>query len=82
MEVLKHGKIYENAVVICEHCGCVFRYDLADTRDSSMFGDSDRAIYVNCPECDKPHILGHKIEWVVSVRKATDQERPERKERE
>ena len=77
MEVIKHGKIYENAVVACENCGCVFRYEAKDTWDSSMFGDSDGAIFVNCPECNKPHVLGHKNEWVVTVRKATEQEKEE-----
>lgn len=76
MEVIKHGKME----VTCENCGCVFRYEAKDTWDRPFPKDARPAILVNCPECNKPHVLVHKIEWVITIRKATEQEKEEVKE--
>ena len=51
IEVIKHGSRY--MVMVCETCGCEFRYNEVDTYASGNF--PNHRVYVKCPECGYPN---------------------------
>ena len=62
MEIIKHGKTYEEPQVKgCPDCGCVFAYVKKDIKENwvrETAYDSDLIYtYINCPECGKTIII-------------------------
>ena len=65
MEIIKHGKTYEEPQVkVCPDCECVFTYVKNDIKDNwvrkvrkNAYGSDLTYTYINCPECGKTIII-------------------------
>ena len=54
MEIIKHGKTYEEPQVkVCPECDCEFSYVKKDIKENWVVGIA----YINCPECGKTIII-------------------------
>lgn len=56
MEILAHGKYFEDDTYRCRKCGCVFKYESKDLIRLQN-KDEDIQILVICPECKERNYL-------------------------
>lgn len=56
MEILAHGKYFENDTYRCRNCGCVFRYEPKDLMKLQYKPESIRTLVI-CPECKERNYL-------------------------
>lgn len=62
MEIIKHGKTYEEPQVkVCPDCECVFTYVEKDINQNwvrkNAYDSDITYTYINCPECGKTIII-------------------------
>lgn len=57
MEILEHGKYFENNTWVCRNCGCIFSYEPKDIQHIN-YRDGDIAkVLLICPECKEKNYL-------------------------
>ena len=58
MEIIKHGKTYEDPhIKVCPDCDCEFSYVEKDTKRYWGGINDLKYTYINCPECGKTIII-------------------------
>lgn len=56
MKILKHGKYHKkNRIVICEVCGCKFKYKTTEIKKENP--REPFRYYIHCPECKAIHCI-------------------------
>ena len=58
MRVIKEGKLFPEAEIICPHCESELAYDARDIMN--YYDDEYHEIYIVCPVCRK-RIVFHRI---------------------
>lgn len=57
MNIIKHGKTFDNKVASCQKCECEFSYNNTDVRSEyervSLYDSEWLYDYVDCPECGR-----------------------------
>ena len=55
MQIIKHGKCYEQYLFKCDHCECIWEADRKDIHwDLVKINDKIQVVaYCDCPECVK-----------------------------
>ena len=56
MEILSHGKYFEDYTYMCRTCGCIFRFEPKDIQ-RVQYKDRSTQIFVICPECKASNFL-------------------------